>query len=323
MIFTLRHMDRHMDRADIPDVLSLLGASFPCMVLTEDALRWREDHPHPEFVDRRILAVDQNGVPAGFVRTRVPRSPDESGHVKGDVMLLSVRDGSVDTDEVRTALMAEAERAARADGATRARAEVCGEAVQVGGERLATLLRERGYTQTLEEHRILRLDLSDLPEPPPVPDGVELRPFTTFTDDPRPLYEVDREATTDEPGERQGEEFMAYEEWLHNVWPHPLTDLDVSLAVLVEGRVVGFTAYVSDRDTRMESMMTGVLAAQRGRGLAGLAKATALYKAREHGIRYAYTGNHADNAPMLAINTGLGYRVAGEERLLARPDGQG
>ena len=116
---------------------------------------------------------------------------------------------------------------------------------------------------------------------------------------------------------------MAYEEWLHTVWPHPLTDLDVSLAVLVEGRVVGFTAYVSDRGTKMESMMTGILAARRGRGLAGLAKATALHRARERGIRFAYTCTHADNAPMLAINTWLGYRFAGAERVLVRPDDQG
>ena len=182
MAFTLRHMDR----TDIPGVLPLLTASFPCMVLTEEALHWREDHPHPEFVGRKILAVDQNGVPAGFVRTQVLRSPDESGHVKGYIMLLSVREGSAGADEVRTALMAEAERAARADGATLVRAKVCGEGVQVGGERLTALLHGRGYTETVEEHRILGLDLNDLPEPPPIPDGVELHPFTAFADDPRP-----------------------------------------------------------------------------------------------------------------------------------------
>lgn len=318
MAFTLRHMDR----TDIPGLLPLLTASFPCMVLTEEALRWREEHPHPEFVGRRILAVDKNSAPAGFVRTQVLRCPDENGHVRGYIMLLSVREGFPGADDVRTALMAEAERSVCADGATLVRAEVCGESVQVGGDRLTALLRERGYTQTVEEHRILGLDLSDLPEPPPVPDRVELRPFSAFAEDPRPIYEVDREATMDEPGERQGAEFMAYEEWLHNVWPHPLIDLDVSLAVLVEDRVVGFTAYVSDRDTRMESMMTGILAARRGHGLAGIAKATALHRARERGIRHAYTGNHVDNAPMLAINSGLGYRVAGDERLLARPDDQ-
>ena len=77
MTFTLRHMNR----TDIPGVLPLLTASFPCMVLTENALRWREDHPHPEFLGRRILAEDENGGPTGFVRTQVLRSPDESGHV--------------------------------------------------------------------------------------------------------------------------------------------------------------------------------------------------------------------------------------------------
>lgn len=311
---------RPMGPGDIPRVLPLVTSAFPCMVLTEESMRWRADHPHPESVGRELVAVDGHGDPAGFVRVLTLRTPDGTGRVKAYVTLLCVRDDLPAPMELRAALLHEAERTARSDGATAVRVEVSEDGVQAGGSLLAEFAHELGYTENVEEHRILGLDLRSLSDPPPVPDGVELRPFTAFADDPRPLYEVDLQATGDEPGERQGDTFMSYDEWRHSVWPHPLTDRDISQAVLVGGEVVGFTAYVSDRRTRMESQMTGTLAAHRGRGLAGLAKATALHRARELGIRFAYTGNHDANAPMLAINAGLGYRVVGAERLLTRPE---
>ncbi|MBE2999767.1 GNAT family N-acetyltransferase [Nocardiopsis sp. HNM0947] len=313
---------RAMGPDDIPRVLPLITTAFPCMILTEESMRWRADHPHPEFANRELLAVDRHGAPVGFVRVLTLRTPDEAGRVKAYITLLSVHEDVPEPMEVRAALLHEAERTARADGATAVRVEVADDGVQAGGSLLASFVHELGYTENVEEHRIQGLDLRSLPEPPPVPAGVELRPFTAFTDDPRPLYEVDREATGDEPGERQGETFMPYAEWLHSVWPHPLAARDISTAVLVGGEVVGFTAYVSDRRTRLESQMTGTLAAHRGRGLAGLAKTTALHRARERGIRFAYTGNHDANAPMLAINSRLGYRVVGAERTFARPEGQ-
>ena len=87
---------------------------------------------------------------------------------------------------------------------------------------------------------------------------------------------------------------------------------------LVEGVPASITCYVSDGESRMESSMTGTLREFRGRGLAGYAKAAALHRARERGMRYAYTGNHEDNAPMLAANRRLGYAPVGSETVYVR-----
>ena len=46
----------------------------------------------------------------------------------------------------------------------------------------------------------------------------------------------------------------------------------------------------------------------RGRGLARAVKLQSLAQAFEHGVRLVYTGNDSENAPMLHINRGLGYR---------------
>lgn len=77
--------------------------------------------------------------------------------------------------------------------------------------------------------------------------------------------------------------------------------------------------------------LTAVDAAYRGRGIARALKVRTIQWARENGVDYLYTGNDAENLPMLAINTQLGYQplpgrlevmkeVAGERR---SPDSEG
>jgi RimJ/RimL family protein N-acetyltransferase len=54
--------------------------------------------------------------------------------------------------------------------------------------------------------------------------------------------------------------------------------------------------------------MTGTLRSFRGRGLARLAKLCQLEWAARNGIVSVVTENDETNAPMLAVNTRLGYR---------------
>jgi GNAT superfamily N-acetyltransferase len=71
--------------------------------------------------------------------------------------------------------------------------------------------------------------------------------------------------------------------------------------------VVAFSLVKRDGE-RMWSDMTATMPQHRGRGLARLAKLTALRRAAERGVTIAYTSNAESNAPMLAINERLGYR---------------
>jgi GNAT superfamily N-acetyltransferase len=59
--------------------------------------------------------------------------------------------------------------------------------------------------------------------------------------------------------------------------------------------------------------MTGTLRAYRGRGLAKLVKNDSLHRARAAGYTHAFTGNDADNRPMLAINKWFGYEIGATE----------
>lgn len=148
--------------------------------------------------------------------------------------------------------------------------------------------------------------------PEDLPPGVELRTAAHYTDDPRPVFAADAEVTADEPGDVDVD-LTDYDDWLSHTWHHPCLDRDLTMVVEVDGRVAAFTAAHTDGDTRYLSAMTGTLREFRGRGLAKLAKNESLHRARTAGYTDAFTGNDAENAPMLAINQWFGYEICATE----------
>ncbi|MBZ3902682.1 MULTISPECIES: GNAT family N-acetyltransferase [Streptomyces] len=171
----------------------------------------------------------------------------------------------------------------------------------------------RGYTAGRTAH-FLRLDLAHgaLPPPRTPPPGVELRTAADFADDPRPLFDLDAEASADEPGDLDAE-FDDYELWLGQTYRHPLLDHVLSTVVVVDGTPAAFTAVRTDDRDRYFTGMTGTARAFRGRGLAKLAKNDSLHRARAAGRTEAFTGNDAGNEPMLAVNTWFGYEICATE----------
>ncbi|WP_333753674.1 GNAT family N-acetyltransferase, partial [Streptomyces sp. IBSBF 2394] len=143
------------------------------------------------------------------------------------------------------------------------------------------------------------------------PPGVELRTAADYADDPRPLFELDAETVADEPSDVDVE-FTDYEAWLAETWRHPLLDRELTTVVVVDGRPAAFSVAYTD-GTRYATAMTGTVRAQRGRGLAKLAKTDSLHRARAAGYTEALTGNDTDNGPMLAINKWLGYEICATE----------
>jgi GNAT superfamily N-acetyltransferase len=163
----------------------------------------------------------------------------------------------------------------------------------------------RGFART-HESRISGLDLADLPPPPPVPVGVSTVCYAELG--PRVVYEVDAATMRDEPGDVTYDA-VPYDDWFRNIWQRPESDPEVSTVVLVDGVPAAITTVEADYETGvMWSGGTGTLREYRGRGLAKLAKSTALRRAAAVGITKAYTGNDESNRPMLAVNEWLGYR---------------
>lgn len=171
-----------------------------------------------------------------------------------------------------------------------------------------------GYTRS-RRAGFLGLDLRTAPLPPApagLPDGVELRTAADFRDDVRPLYEADTECAGDEPGDVAAGR-LPLEDWIRLNWRRPEFDPVLSTVAVVDGRVAAYSEAHTDGENRYWSGMTGTRRAFRGRGLATLVKADSLRRARAAGISHAFTGNDAENAPMLAINRRLGYTVTATE----------
>jgi GNAT superfamily N-acetyltransferase len=176
----------------------------------------------------------------------------------------------------------------------------------------------RGFRESSRE-QVSRLDLTRLPPPPELPDGVELRPFTEFADDPRPVYELDVEVSPDIPLD-QPIGHVEWEEWLARYWHSPTVDHRCSLVLLVDGVPASFTHLVSAPESgRAYTWMTGTGRAFRGRGLAELVKRHSLARAAEAGLTAAFTENDETNAPMLKVNERLGYRPSSTRVNFSRP----
>ena len=132
------------------------------------------------------------------------------------------------------------------------------------------------------------------------------------------MFELDSEAMLDIPGEA-GMDDVAFEQWLEDYWRHPDTDLEASVAAVVEDRPVAFSHLRVAPGGRGINDMTGTLRDYRGRGLALLAKRATLVNAARRGVEFVSTDNDETNGPMLRINEKLGYRPAGSTLRWARP----
>ncbi|MFJ1810625.1 MULTISPECIES: GNAT family N-acetyltransferase [unclassified Streptomyces] len=170
-----------------------------------------------------------------------------------------------------------------------------------------------GYRSSRSAH-FLRLDLARAALPPlqDPPPGVELRTAADFADDPRPLFALDAEAGSDEPGDI-ATEFTDYRAWVDEHWRHPHLNPALTSVAVADGRPVAFSVAHTHDAGRYTTGMTGTARAYRGRGLAKLVKNDSLHRARAAGYTQAYTGNDADNEPMLAINKWFGYEIRATE----------
>jgi GNAT superfamily N-acetyltransferase len=102
---------------------------------------------------------------------------------------------------------------------------------------------------------------------------------------------------------------VTFEAWRDEFWRSPLIDQAASLVAFVGDDLAAMTMIrVDTQSGRAQNSATGTRRAFRGRGLARLLKTHSLHCAAGLGATIAITDNDETNAPMLAVNTKLGYR---------------
>lgn len=289
--------------ADLEGFARVRQAALPYILVTPQALAHDLTQMHPDARYRPLVAVDGDGEVIGTAQVHLTHESAVPGQGNLNVYVhpRHTRRGA------GTLLVRAGEEHLAAHGATRLLAWVLDEP---GNRAFAEL---HGYRASRSAH-FLRLDLAhrELPPLQDPPPGVELRPGSSYADDPRPLFELDAETTADEPSDVDTE-FTDYEAWLRETWQHPLFDAELTTVAVVGGRPAAFTAARTDGSTRYATGMTGTARAHRGRGLAKLVKNDSLHRARAAGYTEAFTGNDTGNGPMIAINTWFGYELCGTE----------
>ena len=278
---------------DVPGAAAMRQRAWPDTIITAQGMRHFLDNV-PERAELRLLAYEAAGEVVGWAT--VARSWWVADPAHGQLTL------AVDPDHrgrgIGSELTDAVEQHIAALGLTTTRTDSLDEPA---ARALAT---GRGFHE-VGSASVSAVDPSTV-EPLPVPDGVRLVPFAEL-DDPEPVWALDMEVSQDIPNETF--ESVPLDEWTSEYWRSPIVDDDASLAAFVDGRLAALTMIRIDRASgRAQNNLAGTRREFRGRGLATLLKSHSLRRAAELGATIVITDNEEENAPMLAVNTKLGYR---------------
>ncbi len=149
-------------------------------------------------------------------------------------------------------------------------------------------------------------------------DGFEAVPLGAVREDETGLHTLYLAAMNDIPSD-EPEDYLPFDEFVYHVLEDPNLDPEASTVIVHDGRPVALALLRSMPEYGIgESEMTGTLPEFRGRGLARLAKLRVVRGARELGLAELLTENDSENAPILAVNRRLGYRVTHTRLTLVR-----
>jgi GNAT superfamily N-acetyltransferase len=278
---------------DIPGAAAMRQRAWPDMILTAEGMRHSLENV-PERAELLMLAWEEDGEVVGWCTASHDWWVSEPSRGSLVVAVDPTRRG----EGIGSALAAAGDEHLTAIGVTKTRA---GSMDEPGARALATRL---GFTEIAAASTSAVDPRTVTPEP--IPDGVRIVPFADL-EDARALYELDMEVSNDIPNE----EFdgLSFDEWRNEFWRSPMLDQDASLVAYVGDDLAALTMIRVDAPSgRAQNNVTGTRRAFRGRGLARLLKTHSLHIAAQLGATIALTGNDETNAPMLAVNTKLGYR---------------
>ncbi len=298
----LRIMVREGRSEDFGSATDLLNRVWPHRVGSERGFR-HAAAAAPPYAHRRYWAAENDGKLVGWATAAIEyQSAERPGFLQVSVAPESRNAG------LGTALLDRCEAHLAVLGVATVLSSTTPEETS---QRLATA---RGFRHT-NTTRISGVDPRTI-EPGSAPPGVDLRPLASL--DPRKVYELDAEAMRDVPGEVAMDD-VSYDQWLEDYWRHPDTDLDASIAAVIDGRPVAFSHLRIAPGGRAVTDMTGTLRDYRGRGLALLVKRATLVNAASSGVELVSTDNDETNGPMLRVNEKLGYRPIGSTLTWSRP----
>jgi mycothiol synthase len=270
----------------------------------------------PGKILRLAVARTSGGVAGVSCLRRYPSEPAGLFHVSVAVATHARRRG------IGTELLEDALGAAREAGAGRVHAQT------LDAEPAGTAFAEqRGFTR-IAHAVLLRVDVS-APRNPDVARETELEAqgirVTTYaaareTDDDadRRLYDINRTASLDDPGNSSGS-FPDFDRWRTIVLGASWFQPEGQFVAVSDGRYVGLAAAGhDDGEETAEALIAGVDPAFRGRGVVQALKARTLAWAAGRGATALVTQVDAGNGAMLRVSEKLGFGRVGGVRTLER-----
>jgi GNAT superfamily N-acetyltransferase len=172
-------------------------------------------------------------------------------------------------------------------------------------------LARRGFVET-DRSKMVRLELAGLAAPAvDQPPGIRLVTLADRPDLVAGVHATAVEAFPDIPYDDEPLSALDLAGFVARDVERPGIPADAFWIALddASGEVVGYASlsFAADSTTVAFHDMTAVRRAYRGRGIATALKRATITWAVEHGLEALDTGNDTENAPMRAVNLGLGY----------------
>jgi ribosomal protein S18 acetylase RimI-like enzyme len=278
---------------DYAAAFAVTRAAFPEFVTTEAGFRHRHESMPPEARLRAWIA-EEDGAVVGWSRAHY-RWEESGGSAHASAAVLP-------------------ERRRRGIGSALLEPALAhvGEAPRVfakAGSAGAAFAERHGFRR-MQTVRISAVDPRDVDVSDLDRTDVEVRTLAELG--PEEVFAVGAVAVLDVPAEEQPNQ-LELEQWVRSYWESPDFDWDASYGAVVGGRTVAVSYSAVDLPgQRAVTAFTGTLPEYRGRGLARLVKLAVLRRLVERGVTLCLTDNHERNAPMLAVNTRLGFRPYAE-----------
>ena len=304
---------RPYEPADASPVRDILRETQPAFVFTEAAVQhWIDAQPRRARL--LMLVAEDRGRLIGCAEAFLVYDSSVEG---GSRIWVGVR------EEARN-------RGAGSRLYEEAEAHLC----NAGAERLTALtdkrpegerfLRKRGFAEGRKE-RVSAVDPAtadtrefDELRARVAREGYNLVRLGEVLDKPYELYECFAQAGADAPADEPWDR-ARFDEWRRGSLERPDLTFEGSFVVVHRGKPVSLSWVEIDPETRRAgNAFTGTMRAHRRRGLGRLVKSATIRWAHQEGIREIVTSNDLTNAPMLALNDDLGYRVLYYEREFTR-----
>jgi GNAT superfamily N-acetyltransferase len=292
-VFTVPTMIREATLDDVPQVAALRQRAWPDTIVTSEGMRHVLETT-PARLEMRRLVFDDSSELLGWASAGRSAWMTDPTHGFVEIAVDPRHRGR----RIASRLMDELEaHLARLDVTTTQGESLDEPAARALAARHGFAMSGSSSTMGIDPRTV---------HPLPLPPEVTVVPFSEL-DDPEPVWALDLEVSRDIPNEPVND--VPLDEWAQRFWRSPIIDEDASLAAFVDGELVAITMIRINRDSgRAQNDLAGTRRTFRGRGIATALKSQSLARAAELGATIVITGNEELNAPMLAVNSKLGYR---------------